>query len=37
MLIYRGITLHSGIIDNDARLSADPAGGRLTVNGFLEI
>lgn len=34
-ILYRGNTLHSGLIDNHAELPADPATGRLTVNAFL--
>lgn len=34
-VLYRGNILHSGVIDNDAALSADPRVGRLTINGFL--
>lgn len=37
MLIYRGITLHSGIINNQAPPPADLVSGRLTINGFFEI
>lgn len=33
-VFYRGNILHSGIIDNAAPLSADPAEGRLTINAF---
>ena len=32
---YRGNILHSGVIDNDKPLSADPQEGRLTINAFL--
>ena len=32
---YRGNLFHSGMINNDAPLSADPRQGRLTINGFL--
>jgi hypothetical protein len=35
LVLYRGRTLHSGIIPDAAALSADPATGRLTVNMFL--
>lgn len=35
-LIYRSALLHSGAISPDARLSADPADGRLTVTAFLD-
>lgn len=34
-VFYRGNILHSGVIDNDAPLSADPREGRLTINAFL--
>lgn len=33
-IFYRGNILHSGVIDNAAPLSADPAEGRLTINAF---
>ena len=33
-VFYRGNILHSGVIDNDASLSADPREGRLTINAF---
>ena len=33
-VFYRGNILHSGVIDNTAPLSADPRGGRLTINAF---
>lgn len=33
-VFYRGNLLHSGVIDNSAPLSADPAHGRLTINAF---
>lgn len=33
-VFYRGNLLHSGVIDNAAPLSADPARGRLTINAF---
>lgn len=33
-VFYRGNILHSGVIDNDAPLSADPCEGRLTINAF---
>ncbi|HWW56686.1 MAG TPA: DUF6445 family protein [Sphingopyxis sp.] len=36
-LLYRSANLHSGAISPDARLSADPAAGRLTVTAFLSI
>ncbi|HSF11916.1 MAG TPA: DUF6445 family protein [Erythrobacter sp.] len=35
LALYRGRQLHSGIIPNAAKLSDDPATGRLTVNMFL--
>ena len=35
MVIYRGRTLHSGIIHSDLPLVADPKRGRLTVNTFV--
>lgn len=35
MLIYRGVMLHSGAIDNTAPPPPDPSRGRLTVTGFL--
>lgn len=35
LALYRGRQLHSGIIPDPARLSDDPAAGRLTVNMFL--
>jgi len=35
MVIYRGRTLHSGIIPTHLPLIADPARGRLTVNTFV--
>ena len=35
MVIYRGRTLHSGIIPADLPLVADPERGRLTVNTFV--
>ncbi len=36
-LVYRGVTLHSGIIVNpEEGLSDDPSIGRLTINAFLE-
>lgn len=34
-VFYRGNILHSGVIDNDVPLSADPREGRLTINAFL--
>ena len=34
-LIYRGYTLHSGVIPADLDFSADPSIGRLTANTFL--
>jgi hypothetical protein len=33
-VLYRGNVLHSGVIDNDAPLPADPHTGRLTINAF---
>lgn len=33
-VFYRGNLLHSGVIGNDAPLSADPREGRLTINAF---
>ena len=33
-VFYRGNVLHSGVIDNDAPLPADPREGRLTINAF---
>ncbi|WP_017664749.1 DUF6445 family protein [Porphyrobacter sp. AAP82] len=33
-VFYRGNLLHSGVIDNDAPLRADPREGRLTINAF---
>jgi hypothetical protein len=33
-VFYRGNILHSGVIDNDVPLSADPREGRLTINAF---
>lgn len=35
LVLYRGRQLHSGVIPDPARLSADPAQGRLTINMFL--
>lgn len=34
LILYPGTALHSGVIDNQARLSSDPRAGRLTINGF---
>ena len=34
MIIYPGIALHSGLIDNALPLSSIPNEGRLTINGF---
>ncbi|MEL6876581.1 MAG: DUF6445 family protein [Pseudomonadota bacterium] len=34
-VLYRGNILHSGVIDNQAPLPADPTKGRLTINAFL--
>ena len=36
LAIYRGLTLHSGIIPEDFSFEASPATGRLTVNTFLQ-
>ena len=36
LILYRGRLLHSGVIPDAAKLSADPAKGRLTINMFLE-
>ena len=36
LLIYRATSLHSGDIDNQADLSADPAQGRLTITSFIQ-
>ena len=33
-VFYRGNLLHSGVIDSDAELPADPRTGRLTINAF---
>lgn len=35
-IIYRGVTLHSGLIPDDFAFAASPAEGRLTINTFLE-
>jgi Family of unknown function (DUF6445) len=35
LVLYRGRQLHSGVIPDPARLSADPRQGRLTINMFL--
>jgi hypothetical protein len=35
LALYRGRQLHSGIIPDPARLSDNPASGRLTINMFL--
>lgn len=35
LILYRGWTLHSGVIPDQAGLSSDPARGRLTINMFL--
>ncbi len=35
LVIYRGITLHSGYIPKNMTLSEDPREGRLTINTFL--
>lgn len=37
LVIYRGALLHSGIIPNGMKLSADPRQGRLTANLFIRI
>ena len=37
LVIYRGALLHSGIIPDGMKLSADPRHGRLTANLFLRI
>ncbi|MFB0613767.1 DUF6445 family protein [Aurantiacibacter poecillastricola] len=34
LILYRGQLLHSGVIPDPARLSADPAKGRVTINMF---
>ncbi len=34
-ILYRGWSLHSGVIPTNANLSADPSEGRLTINMFL--
>lgn len=34
MILYPGTALHSGMIDNEQLLSANPLEGRLTINGF---
>lgn len=36
LILYRGRLLHSGVIPDPAKLSPDPAKGRLTINMFLE-
>jgi hypothetical protein len=36
LLVYRSCSLHSGIIPSDAKLSADPRLGRLTLNIFMD-
>ncbi|WP_409431965.1 DUF6445 family protein [Litorimonas sp. RW-G-Af-16] len=36
LIIYRGVTLHSGYIPDDLELSDDPMMGRLTLNTFLQ-
>ncbi len=33
-ILYRGNVLHSGVIDNNQPLPADPRDGRLTINAF---
>ncbi len=35
LIIYRGRTLHSGVIPNDLKLTNDPLNGRVTLNTFL--
>eukprot|EP01136_Pigoraptor_vietnamica_P016899 Opistho-1_new@61356 len=37
LVIYRGALLHSGIIPDTMKLSADPRQGRLTTNLFIRI
>ena len=37
VLIYRGNTLHSGMISADMAFSDDPRTGRLTVNTFARL
>ena len=37
LVIYRGALLHSGIIPNGMKFSADPRQGRLTANLFIRI
>jgi len=34
LIVYPGVALHSGQIDNTCPLSEDPSVGRLTINGF---
>lgn len=34
LILYPGTALHSGVIDNQLPLPADPRQGRLTINGF---
>ena len=34
LILYPGVALHSGVIDNAAQLPANPREGRLTINGF---
>lgn len=36
-VLYRGQQLHSGVIEPSARLSADPAKGRLTITAFMTV
>lgn len=36
LVIYRGWTLHSGLVPDGHSLSADPRAGRLTINTFLQ-
>ncbi len=35
LILYRGWTLHSGVISDPRKLSSDPAKGRLTINMFI--
>ena len=35
-ILYRGVTLHSGLIPDDFAFAANPQAGRLTLNTFLE-
>jgi len=36
LILYPGIALHSGVIDNSQPLHASPMEGRLTINGFFK-